>query len=100
MTSANRVEFELLGQRFTVRSEARPEYVRVLVAHVERTIRELTGEGNRDPVKLAVLAALYITDELFRVRESRSQEVEDAAGRVGALVRLLDQVAPPSPLSA
>ncbi len=100
MSQATRVEFELLGQRFAVKSEASPEYVRELVAPVERTIRELKGEGNQDPVKLAVLAALYITDELFRVREARSLETGDAARRVGALVRLLEQVAPPSPLSS
>ncbi len=100
MTNAARVEFELLGQRFTVRSEASPEYVRELVAHVERTIRELQGEGTQDPVKLALLAALYITDELFRVREAQSREAGEAARRVGALLRLLDQVAPPSPLSS
>ena len=100
MTKAARVEFELLGQRFTVKSEAPPEYVRKLVAHVERTIRERQGEGGQDPVKLAVLAALYITDELFRLREARSQESGEAAQRVGALVELLDKVVPPSPLSS
>lgn len=99
MTKAARVEFELLGQRFTVKSEAPPEYVRKLVAHVERTIRELQGEG-QDPVKLAVLAALYITDELFRLREARSQEAGETVERVSALVQLLDRVAPPSPLSS
>ncbi len=100
MTNTARVEFELLGQRFTVRSEASPEYVRELVAHLERTIRELQDEGNQDPLKLALLAALYITDELFRVREAQSHEAGDAARRVGALVQLLDQVAPPSSLSS
>lgn len=100
MTKGTRVEFELLGQRFTVKSEAPADYVRELVAHVERTVSELRGEGNQDPVKLAVLAALYIADELFRAREARSQEAGEAARRVGALVQLLDKVAPPSTLSA
>lgn len=100
MTNAARVEFELLGQRFTVRSDAPAEYVRELVAHVERTIKELKGERSQDPVRLAVLAALYITDELFRTRRARSQEAGEAAQRVGALVQLLDQVAPPPPLSS
>lgn len=100
MTNPARVEFELLGRRFTVKSEAPPEYVREMVAHVERTLKGLKGEGSHDPVKLAVLAALYITDELHRAREARSQEAREAAKRVGALIELLDNVAPPSPLSA
>ena len=100
MSADARVEFELLGQRFTVRSEAPPEYVRQLVAHVEQTIKGLEGPGTQDSLKLAVLAALYVTDELFRFRETRSQETGDVARRVGALVELLEQVAPPSSLSA
>lgn len=100
MTKPAGVEFELLGRRFTVKSEASPEYVRELVAHVERTIKNLRGAGSQDSVKLAVLAALYIADELFRAREARSQEAGEAAHRVGALVELLDKTVPPSPLSA
>lgn len=99
MTRAARVEFELLGRRFTVKSEARPEYVRELVSHVERTIKEIATAENQDPVKLAVLAALYISDELFRTREARSQDAVEAARRVAALVELLDTVTPSSPLS-
>jgi cell division protein ZapA (FtsZ GTPase activity inhibitor) len=99
MTRVARVEFELLGRRFTVKSEARPEYVRELVSHVERTIKEIATAENQDPVKLAVLAALYIADELFRTREARSQDAVEAARRVAALVELLDTVTPSSPLS-
>lgn len=99
MTRAARVEFELLGRRFTVKSEARPEYVRELVSHVEQTIKEIATAENQDPVKLAVLAALYISDELFRTREARSQDAVEAARRVAALVELLDTVTPSSPLS-
>ena len=100
MSTPARVEFELLGQRFTVRSEAPPEYVRRLVAHVEQTIKTVRGAESQDPLKLAVLAALYITDELIRFREARNQETGDVARRVSALVELLDQAAPPSPLSS
>jgi cell division protein ZapA (FtsZ GTPase activity inhibitor) len=100
MTAPARVEFEILGQRFTLRSEAPPEYVRELVALVERTIGELREQGNQDPLKLAVLAALYVADELLRAREARSQEAGETVRRVGALVELLDQVAPPPALSS
>jgi hypothetical protein len=40
------------------------------------------------------LAALDIADELFRAREDRTRETEMRA-RLGALVALLDEVAPP-----
>ncbi len=89
----NRVEFNLLGQRFAIKSDAAPEYVKQLVAHVEKIIKQIqSGGAPQDPQKVAVLAALYIADELFQSREG-SRNTEE---RVGALLELLDKVAPPS----
>ena len=65
-----RVEFEILGQKYTVRSEASPEYVRKLVDYLDATLRDLDpGGGGQEPTKLSILAALHVTDELFRARE-------------------------------
>lgn len=92
MTKVNRVEFNLLGQHYAIKSDAAPEYVRKLVAHVEKIIKQIQGAGApQDPQKVAVLAALYIADELFQSREGSRQTEE----RVGALLELLDKVAPP-----
>ncbi len=93
MTTPNRVEFNLLGQRFAIKSDAAPEYVKQLVAHVEKIIKQIqSGGAPQDPPKVAVLAALYIADELFQSREG-SRRTEE---RVGVLLELLDKVAPPS----
>ena len=97
MSKTNRVEFELLGQKYTIRSDATPEYVRRLVAHVEKTIKQIQAEGGpQDPQKLAVLAAFYIADELFRSRDASRQTEGAAAERVGALHELLEKTARPS----
>ena len=97
MTKTNRVEFELFGQKYAIRSDATPEYVRRLVAHVEKTIKQIQGEGGpQDPQKLAVLAAFYIADEFFRSRDQSRQTEGAAAERVGALLELLEKSARPS----
>jgi len=97
MPDKNRVEVEILGQKYTIRSEAAPEYVRELAAHVEQRVRELQGPSpSQDPVKLLALAALYITDELFRERDAHAVADKDTSARLGALSRLLDSVAPPT----
>lgn len=96
---SHRVEVEVLGQRLVLRSAAPPEYVRELVAYVEKTIRQLRPEaGAQDPAKLAVLAALTITDELFRARDDRAQGEVETVKRMSGLLRLLDEVAPTSKL--
>jgi len=96
MSDKHRVEVEILGKKYTIRSEAAPEYVRDLAAHVEQRAREIQGPGLvSDPVKLLALAALHITDELFRLRDERATADKDTSARLGALSQLLDSVAPP-----
>lgn len=92
MTETHRVEFEILGQTYAIRSAASPEYVRSLVAYLDQKLKEAGGEGVQDPAKRLALAALYITDELFRLKADQTG-VDNATARVDALLRLLDEAA-------
>ncbi len=97
MPDKNRVEVEILGQKYTIRSEAAPDYVRELAAHVEQRAREIQGPNpTQDTVKLLALAALHITDELFRLKDQQAMADRDTSARLGALSQLLDSVAPPA----
>jgi cell division protein ZapA (FtsZ GTPase activity inhibitor) len=96
MSEMQRVEVEILGQKYTIRSEADPKYVRDLAAYVEKRVKSVEGQvRGQDPVKALALAGLYIADELFRAREELSTFVmsggsfnldthEDAAQEGGA----------------
>ena len=96
MTEPTRVDVEILGQRYAIRSGAPPDYVRQLVDYLESRVKEIRGEAaGQDPGKFLVLAALDITDELFRLRDDRTRSDGDASARVGALLRLLESVVPP-----
>ena len=64
-----------------------------LAAYVDTKMRaadDATPTG--DSVRLAVLAALNIADELFRCRESTDAREGRLAVRAGELERLLDSV--------
>ncbi len=91
MAEAGRVELTLLGQTLTVRTEAAPEHIRALAAYLEDRVGALRKSGVRDPLAALTLAALDITDELFRMREDHSIDESDVGTRLGALVTLLDQ---------
>ena len=93
MAELNRVEVEILGQKYMIRSASEPEYVKELAAYLEKRVLELRGAGGgQDATRLLALAALYITDELFRLRDERSEADRAASARVGALRELLDAV--------
>src|SRR5688572_11489592 len=93
MAELNRVEVEILGQKYTIRSAAEAAYVRELAAYLEKRVSEIRGAGGgQDGARVLALAALYITDELFRLRDERSEADRAASARVGALREFLDAV--------
>ena len=94
MTEGRRVELTFLGQSLALRTEASPDYVRKLAKFVEERVAELKRAGVRDPMKALSLAALDIADELFRARDETIRGAGDVGARLGALVALLDKVAP------
>jgi cell division protein ZapA len=68
------VEVEIAGQRFQIRTDADAEHVRRLAAYVETRIRTLEARGaSPQSHRLALLAALNLTEELFREREARAR---------------------------
>ena len=87
------VPVEIGGQRYPIRTALEPEYVTRLAAYVDEKVRavsDLTPTG--DAVRLAVLTALNIADELFRCREANSARDGQLAERAEELERLLDRV--------
>jgi cell division protein ZapA (FtsZ GTPase activity inhibitor) len=93
--SDERVEFEILGQRYTIRSDASAEYIRQLVGYLEEKLRMLDQSGQmKEPTKLFMLAALHVTDELFRAREQSAQLPPQMGEHIQKLIKLLDDAAP------
>jgi cell division protein ZapA (FtsZ GTPase activity inhibitor) len=96
MMDAKRVELTFLGTTLTVRTEATPEYLQSLVRYLEEAVAQLRRGGVRDDTTALMLAALDVTDELFREREDK-QRAGDVGARLGALVTLLEQTTEKTP---
>ena len=81
------VKVSIVGQEFTIRSDATPERTREVAAYVDRTIRGIMQSGAVvESSKAAILAALQITDELFRVRSSQ-QALDESMQALSSEVR-------------
>ena len=93
MTGGVVIPVEIHGQRYPIRSTLDPEYIARLATYVDekmRAVADSTPTG--DPLRLAVLAALNIADELFRCRDVTRARDGELAERAGELERLLDRV--------
>jgi cell division protein ZapA len=69
-TKKNVVRVTIVGEEYTIRSDASAEHTEAVARYVDSAIRRI--RSNAPPVeahKVAILAALQITDELFRLRE-------------------------------
>ncbi len=94
MTDHGRViPVEIHGQRYPIRSTLDPEYVSRLATYVDEKMRaaaDSTPTG--DSLRLAVLAALNIADELFRCRDANHTRDGRLAERAEELEKILDRV--------
>ena len=65
----NQLHVDLLGSSFTIQSPEAQPYLEELVDYLRRKIEETRRDTPRaEPVKVALLTALNITDELFKER--------------------------------
>lgn len=71
-----RIEVEIFGQRYPLRSEAPEDYVREVAQLVDSTMKKVAERmGALSSLQVAVLAALYIADEYIK-REKEREELK------------------------
>jgi cell division protein ZapA len=87
------IPVEIQGQRYPIRSSLEPEYVARLATYVDEKMRAAGDSApTGDALRLAVLAALNIADELFRCRDANRDKDGRLAERAEELERLVDRV--------
>ena len=85
------VTVEIHGQQYPIRSGLDPAYVAELAKYVDDKMQLALRESPAgDTLKLAVLAALNIADEYFRVLDDERRQNDQVASRAAALERVLD----------
>jgi cell division protein ZapA len=86
------IHVEVQGQRYPIRTTLEPKYVQDLAAYVDRKMALASDASpSSDTLGLAVLTALNIADELFRIRNQQLDDVDAIAARAQALERIVDQ---------
>lgn len=86
------VKVRIVGDEYSIRTDASPEHTRAVAEHVDRTIKAIMDAGMTETHRAAILAALQITDELFKERESS----EEVAGEIRQLANDIRPLLPPA----
>ncbi|MFO7262964.1 MAG: hypothetical protein A6D91_07980 [Bacillaceae bacterium G1] len=66
----NRVTVDIYGKTYTIRGDAPTEWITQVAAYVDQKMRDIAGRHlYLDTAKIAVLAALNLADEYFRLKQ-------------------------------
>ena len=97
---------ELLGASFQIQSDESPEYIERLLRHYRSRVIEIERSVTTgDPLKKAILAALLVTDELFRHQSGNDdrgseravlslKEIEEIDTITDRIINQIDQALP------
>jgi cell division protein ZapA len=91
MSSETRVQVNIFGSDYRVRGDADPERIRQLAEYVDQTMKEIAAAGRQvSPLRIAILAAFNIADDLHRERAQREASGPAAEEKAARLLRLFD----------
>jgi cell division protein ZapA len=92
-TSSPTVRVEIYNQTYNIRSDGDTEYIAQLAEFVDSRMREISsGTLTVDSLKVAILAALHIADELHRLKQLHEQADMQLAARSGECADMLDRL--------
>jgi cell division protein ZapA len=84
----NTYKVNIFGTEYPLKVSANVEYVQSVADYVDSKMKEIQeGKPNRPLHQVAILAALNITDELFRQREIDQQSTKHVQDQIERLTR-------------
>jgi len=76
-TEQQRVEVEIFGTNYTIKSDENPTYTAELAQFVDSKMRNITQKTDSVSTgKIAILAAIHIADELFKTKKTTDYKIE------------------------
>jgi cell division protein ZapA len=90
--SVTATEVEIFGAVYHVRGDKDPEYLQELAEMVNRRMREISQQVSTvDTSKIAILAALNLSDELFQCRQQQDGNRGEVRERIVTLTGKLEK---------
>ena len=88
----NQVQISIFGQDYSVKAPADPEYIKKIAEFLDEKMREVQSgfSTTQSSTRIAILAGMNITDELFNARQSGDLNNNDAEQKISSLIDLID----------
>lgn len=91
------LQIDLLGTSFAIQADEKNEYLNVLYNHLKKTLTKVEAtSGLEDPLKIALISGILLTDELYKERMKRSDngslDLSEAEKLTLSMISRIDQV--------
>jgi cell division protein ZapA len=88
----NKVKVIIFGQTYTIDGDAPREYILHLAEYLNDKMDEVRKNSSiTNPIQVAILAALNVTDEYFQLKKLKSGTDSEVEKRTLALISMLDR---------
>lgn len=89
----NLVRVSIFGQEYTVKAHADSNYIADVAQYVDKKMRELeeTLPSTQSSTRIAILAAMSITDDLFSSNRDNKNVIDQVEDKAAALIEILDE---------
>jgi len=89
----NTVQVNIYGKTYTVKGKADTSYISNVASYVDTKMRDVEQgtQSVQSDVRVAILAAMNVTDELFGAKRDQERLENHIEERIGALTELIDE---------
>ena len=88
------VKVNILGQEYSIRTKANPTYFKKVEDYINDKTNELVENGlnsETQQLKIAILACMNITDELFLYKNEKKDILNNIESKSNALLDFIDE---------
>ena len=89
----NFVKVTIYGQEYTIKAPADATYIKNIAEYVDEKMREVQEELSTPqvPAKVAILAAMNISDDLFAIKRNHEKSNNEVERKVSSLIEVVEE---------
>jgi|TARA_B100001146_G_scaffold26208_1_gene19795 cell division protein ZapA len=90
---SNQVQISIFGQEYSVKAPADSDYIKKIAEYLDAKMREVQSgfTTTQSSTRIAILAGMNITDELFNSRQSGESENTEVEQKISSLIELIEE---------
>ena len=92
----HKIEIKICGNTYRILGDENPEHIKKISEYVDTKMRTITTDSDTVSTgKVAVLAALYIADELFKIKDKTEERLSSLIKKMESTLRKTEEISAP-----